>query len=46
MDFFEDLANSDIFLTSLIVVLVALVITFFLVLFLGGKKDKTKELVW
>ena len=43
MDFIEDLANSDIFLTSLIVVLVVLVITFFLVLFLGGKKDKTKE---
>lgn len=44
MDFIDNLANNDIFLTSLIVVLVVLVITFFLVLFLGGKKDKVKNI--
>lgn len=42
MDFIDNLANNDIFLTVLVVILILLVITFFVVLFLGGKKDKSK----
>lgn len=44
MDFIDNLANNDIFLTSLIIVLVVLVIAFFFVLFLGEKKGKAKNI--
>lgn len=43
MDFIDELANNDLFLTLLIVILIVLVITFFLVLFFSGKKSKVKE---
>lgn len=43
MDFIDELANNDIFLTSLVGVLILLVIIFFIILFWGGKKSKKKS---